>query len=503
MRIKRAFYTIVSQSIYEFVTAVCSFILPRLILGMYGSNYNGVISSITQLISYISLLALGVSGATRVALYRAKDDIAQKSSIVRATEIYLRKVSQVLIAYIAALAIIYPYLVREHFTWAESASLVIIIGFGEFIKYCFGVTIEAFLCAEQCEYINWIVMTVCRIVSTVVSVVLIRMGQSIQVVELLSVLCFAVKPVFLNFYVKKRFKLLRNVEPNYAQLDTRKDVMGHSIANTIHSSTDVFLLTLISGPAIVSVYSVYALVFNSLKKIQEIFTSGLEGAFGTIWARGEYELFARRFNTFEYLICVYVSVIFPCAAILLLPFIKLYIANVNDADYILPAFAMLSVVTHGMYCMRMPYLIAVQAAGKYKETKKAAYLEAGLNFSISLVLVFRWNLIGVTLGTLAANVFRTVQYSLFSSKHLLNKSYFEVIKRFLWVFLNAALIIALAHLMPPVQYDTWTQWVISGVKYALLSVAVVFLTSALFFRKDLYESWLLLKTMLNNAIGRN
>ena len=119
--------------------------------------------------------------------------------------------------------------------------------------------------------------------------------------------------------------------------------MAHSIANCIHQYTDVFLLTLFTSPSTVSVYAIYTLVLGSLRKLQNVFTTGLEGAYGDLWAKGQKDKFEKHINTFEYLVFSFVAVVFTSAAFLILPFIKLYTKGVNDAEYILPTFALLSV----------------------------------------------------------------------------------------------------------------------------------------------------------------
>ena len=41
--------------LYQFVSTICGFILPRCILAYYGSAINGLLSSILQFLSFISL----------------------------------------------------------------------------------------------------------------------------------------------------------------------------------------------------------------------------------------------------------------------------------------------------------------------------------------------------------------------------------------------------------------------------------------------------------------
>ena len=92
--LREATLNITTSAIYEVAAMVCALILPRLILSHFGSAYNGIVSSVTQFLTLISLLTLGVTASTRVALYQslAAKDLRKTSAIVRATNNYMRKV---------------------------------------------------------------------------------------------------------------------------------------------------------------------------------------------------------------------------------------------------------------------------------------------------------------------------------------------------------------------------------------------------------------------------
>ena len=310
-------------------------------------------------------------------------------------------------------------------------------------------------------------------------------------------------PLLLHYIVKKKYQLLTNVEPEPSAFDTRRDVMAHSIANSVHAYTDIFLLTLFSSPQIVSVYSVYSLPLNGLTKMQAVFTTGLEGAFGTLWAGNEKERFKKNFETYEYVMYCFVAVVFACAAILLLPFIRIYTKGIHDANYILPIYAVLAVVTQGMFCLRTPYITAVQAAGKYKETKKGAYFEAGFNLCISLLLVPKYGLIGVTLGTLLANIIRTIQFAIFLSDHLLYRKKTELIKRFIWLCGNIVIIIVFWNYIDFPMAQDWSTWLIGGGVSFLISLLTVFIMSIIFFRKEVINVYQIIKGILEIKVTKS
>lgn len=64
----------------------------------------------------------------------------------------------------------------------------------------------------------------------------------------------------------------------------------------------------------------------------------------------------------------------------------------------------------------------VDAAGHFKQTRNGAIFEAFLNVIVSVTLVIKFGLIGVTIGTFCALLFRTLQYSIYASKNILQRN---------------------------------------------------------------------------------
>ena len=62
------------------------------------------------------------------------------------------------------------------------------------------------------------------------------------------------------------------------------------------------------------------------------------------------------------------------------------------------------------------------AAGHFKETRKGAWLEAFINLTLSIILVFKFGIVGVAIGTLVAMIIRTAEFMYHTSKYILKRS---------------------------------------------------------------------------------
>ena len=59
-----------STALLQVITMLSGFIIPRVMLDIYGSEINGLISSITQFINYFMLVEAGLSAAVVYSLYK-------------------------------------------------------------------------------------------------------------------------------------------------------------------------------------------------------------------------------------------------------------------------------------------------------------------------------------------------------------------------------------------------------------------------------------------------
>ena len=69
MRSKKALINIISSIILQIVTIISGFIIPKLIISTYGSNINGLLTSITQFLSFIIMLEAGFGPVIKSILF--------------------------------------------------------------------------------------------------------------------------------------------------------------------------------------------------------------------------------------------------------------------------------------------------------------------------------------------------------------------------------------------------------------------------------------------------
>ena len=125
--------------LFQVVSLVCGFILPKLIIDNFGSSINGLLSSITQFLGIIALCEMGMGAVVPASLYKplAEHNNEEISKIVISSEKFYKKIAIGMLVYIGVLMCVYPLLV-DAYSFVFVASLILIIASSTFAQYYFG-----------------------------------------------------------------------------------------------------------------------------------------------------------------------------------------------------------------------------------------------------------------------------------------------------------------------------------------------------------------------------
>ena len=421
-RKRRLKQSVVTSLALQITTLVCGLIVPRALLNAFGSEVYGATTSITQFLSYITLLEGGIGGVTRAALYKplAEKDTYRISVIVYELKRFFRIIAYISMGYAVFLACSFKFLSRiEGLDWITTALLVLVMAISAFGQYFIGISYSALIQADQKVYLINILSIVTTIVNALFVIVLVYAGSGLLFVKLVSSCVFLIKPVAMWLYVRKKYGLISHPERDPSVLSQRWTGLGQHIAFYIHSNTDVAVLTLFDNLKSVSIYSVYYMVTHNIQNVIAALCSGMEPLFGDMIARSEKDSMNATFTLYEMMTSFACSILFSTVYIMIVPFIQIYTKGVNDANYAQPLFAILLTTAAVVFCIRLPYCAAITAAGHFKQTKWGAYGEAIINILVSVVLVWKLGLIGVAIGTIAAIGFRLIYSVVYLAKNII------------------------------------------------------------------------------------
>lgn len=469
-----------SSLIYQFITVICGFVLQRFFLAYYGSEVNGLVSSITQFLGFISLAECGVGAVVQSALYKplADNNMQEVSKIVVSSERFFKRIAYILLGYTAILMVFYPLITLDSFDYLFTLILIFVISISTFAQYYLGMTYRLLLNADQLGFIQYSIYSVALILNTVSCILLMRLGASVQFVKLTTSLIFLMQPVLLTIIAKRRYKIDHKIRFVGEPIKQKRNGLAQHIATVVLGNTDTVVLTLLSTLENVSVYAVYHLVVNGVKQIIVSATNGMQAMLGNMLAKDEKEELNKAFDNIEWLLHTLVTFVFSVTGVLIIPFVRIYTAEITDVEYIVPAFAYLITLAQAAYCLRLPYNIMVLAAGHYKQTQMSAIMEAIINVIVSVALVFYFGLVGVAIGTFVAMAYRTIYLVYYLSKNILYRKISYFLRHMIVDVVTAAALIATVNAFPMffiLNELNYIAWIVLVIKVAAVGMVICIL----------------------------
>ncbi len=464
--------------LYQAFTVIIGLIIPRLILSSYGSIVNGFVQSITQMLSIISLLDLGVGTVVQASLYKplAQKNEQEISNIYSSAKKYFHTIAKILLIYILFLIFYYCFFKSHEFSWIYSTTLIIAISISSFAQYYFGICNSLLLYADQKIYIPTIVNLITLILNAVITIVLLSLDSSIQIVKLVSSLIYIARPLYLNYYVEHHYHIQVVDNPPQNALAHKWSGLAQHVASHLTISADSIILTFFSTFQMVSVYNVYVMPLNAIRTLIETTSSSYKSFFGNLIAQNEKKQLSHEFDYYEIIVHFFIIIVFTCTCKLLVPFVLIYTQGIHDVNYENYIFSYLITLAYAIYSLRLPYTTIIVAAGKFRETQLYCIVECLLNIILSVFLVRFIGITGVAIGTCISVGYRTVMSVYYLKKDILHRRLTKFIKLIFVDILSVCLILFLSQF-----FNISVQNFIDWIKYAVIIFVISLLACSLVF----------------------
>lgn len=459
----------------QIITILYGLIIPRLIISTFGSEINGMTSSITQFLSFISLLEGGLGAVILAELYLPIEtsDTLKVKEILCACQRFFSKLALYFIIYTFIVAIVYSITMQNKYNLVFTSSLVLILSFSTLSQYLFAITNRLLIQALQKIYIVNIVSAGTLLINLIITLIVIKFFPEIHILKLGSSIAFLIQPIIFSHYVDKKFKIERSFKQHsHYTLKNRWSGFGQNLAHFINMNTDIAIITIFVGLKEVSVYSVYMLAINALRTLISTVDNSYQSALGKYYAARNRTQLKNQFKKFECINNACSLVVFCTCMVLISPFVSLYTQGISDVSYYRPLFGLIMVMANLIYCLREPYRLVVLASGKFKETNAGAIIEAIINIFLSLALVKWGDLLGIAIGTLVAITYRFIYLLLFLKRDVLDLSTKDI---FSPIF-KSALIIAINIIicfMIEIKIESFAFFILYGTIFIIIETVLV------------------------------
>lgn len=470
---------VTTSAALQIVTILTGFVTPRLMLQFFGSEINGLTSSITQYISYITLVEAGLSNASVYALYKplAQNDIAQRDAVISAARISYRNTGILFTVLAVLLSLVYPLIApTELLSYPQVSVLVLVLCLNGVLNFFIMAKYRALLTADQCNYWISTVSAIQLILHMIVIVITIHVFSSepanVIYVRGLAVLTIFLSALFYAVIVKRKYPGINfYAKPDRAAMNKRNTAMFMQILGVIRNGAPVIIITSSLGLASVSVYSIYNMVVGAMSTCIDVFTSGLASTFGTIKASGDDKLLETTNEQFRVSIFFIMTVLYSTMLVMLLSFVKIYTQGITDINYVIPLYSVLITLYGAVRGVKGPYGMLIMSTGKYREINPWLLIETVFVVIGGIVASKLFGLVGVAGVLFIGSVYMTAVLLWFTPKYMLKINVGKEVFRILRVFFCMG-VCMLLHTAVGYEPDSYGAWVLYAAAVFLGAVLI-------------------------------
>lgn len=478
MNKKTVIQNLIVATLTQLITLILGMILPRLILIAWGSEYNGLLSSVTNILRYLSLLEAGFNTATLQALYKSvgQDDQEQTSIVIRTSQHYYQRISVIYALMVLVISVGYPLIVKSEIPYWETFIIIVLQGAVGVINFVFRAAHQQLLNAEGKYYVISLITLLTTVLTYAAKILSIGYFNSVVIMQVMSVLVIIVQVTIYAIYFNRRYKWLdKNARIDESLLENRKYYFTQQIAGLIFNSTDTFVLSIFCGLKVASVYATYNLVYTALAQIISLIRGSTSFVLGQSFHKDE-TFFKRVYDAYSAMQSMIGGVMASISMVLIINFIQLYTEGINDVNYVDFIAALLFSFNLMLECSRGASLASANIAGKAPDTTWRYILEAAINLISSLILVNFVGMKGVLLGTSIAGLYRTTDSIIYTNIHVLNRSSIHEFKNVLVDFVLFFGIVYMSHNVISINATSYIQLVGYAVVTGIIVLAVYGLT---------------------------
>ena len=486
---------------YYLIVIALGFLAPRYIILIYGSEVNGLSTTITQILNVILILQAGATTAAIFSLYKpiAENDATEISKNVYSAVTFFKRISFIFLGAMLIMAVLTALFSRTELHKAGIFIAFVAMGLKSFLDLFFTSKFRIVFTAFQEKFI----ISIATLLEQVVYYALVFLTLYFRLHYVFMYIWFfagcIVKVLFLEYkYLKKYSKIIPKSTGAYTgSIKGRGYALANEVAHSVVTSSIAILLSFMYGFQATSVYSVYSLVAQALALVSTSLYSSFAPGFGNLVASENDDNTNRVFCIFQYLYVMLNSIMMFNMVMLIVPFAKIYTSGATDIDYENFTLACIMGISGICSAYRIPYNIVVSSCGFFKETWKQPVICIFISLSISVIGgAFNYSLIllGPAVFYLINFLYQHFRIKKLSS-HLISHHVFTMFGISIFGYILSVIICTIGPFP-----SNLLLWLLMGMITVVLSTAFIILLSRILLPEETKMSFVFLKTHFIRSI---
>jgi hypothetical protein len=488
MRTKKVFINLLSSVFLQMVSIVVGLIIPKLIIATYGSTFNGLISSTNQIVGYFGIIEGGVAAAAGASLYKpfAEKDYTKINNIMTAVKNFYQKTGIIIGFIVTLLCIIYPLSIKNQINFSKASfvmimlSLISVLGYLVFNKY------NMILVTDQKHYITLISSAIVNLLICFLQMVLMLNKINVIFVCLVVPACSIIRLFIIRGYIRKNYSFINyHGEPEYQGISQKWNALSMNISQLCKVAIPIVVLSLMYDLKVVSVYTVYSLLFHVGSSMLEISGNSITAIFGNVVAKENQDIIKRSYDISETLTVMVIAILSGCFFCLTEPFIHVYVGNVNDINYSAPLLTISFIINEAIINLRFSPKISIKAVGKLREARNSGLAEIVMCSILTPLCCLLYGYQGVLFGSILSGFIQTVYLTKVSYSKILREPVRDLYKKIIVNTMAFILGIITIRQFISYQVSSYFDWFLFAVITGIIIGLFVFVSNFIFLKKNL------------------
>ncbi len=465
--------------VFYFLALIVSFFSRKIFLDHLGADFMGLTGTLQNILGFLNLAELGVGASVSYALYQpiAKGNKEEINRIVSVFGCLYRYIGGFVLAAGIIVSAFFPLMFRHtifelgivYFAFFSFLTSSLI---GYFINYR-----SILLYADQKHYVVTAYFQTAILTKTLVQMALVYYTANLYLWVSIELAYGFIHATILNWKIRQTYpwlaanaKIGKQVRSQYPEIVQKtKQVFVHKMKDFLLQQSDQILIFAFVSLKMVAYYGNYTLVIGRLTMLFTTMMGGIVAGVGNLIAEGDKEKIQRVFGEMLFTHYVIAGIVVFAVYQGIQPFICLWLGE----EYLLSHPILILLLVNAFIMLSRGAVDTFNVAfGNYHDTW-SAWVEGGINISVTIFSCIHWGLAGVLIGKIASLVPIIVIWKpLFLYRTSFHRSiwhYWKNVTLMLLCFAIAfAVSAAIARLIPIEPYHGFLPW----AAYCLISTSL-------------------------------
>lgn len=405
MRAEKSLRNVIFGWAMQIVIILLGFVGRTVFVEVLGEEYLGINGLFSNILTMLSLAELGIGTAIIFSLYRpiAENNREQIVALMSFYQKFYRAVGCFVLVVGTALTPLLPWLIKDMPDIPHLYFIYVMYVVNTGISYFYSYK-AAFVNANQDNFVVSLNHGICSCVLLGIQVIVLYVTHNFIFYFAVQIVMTLVENLIISYVADKRYPILKSKEKYKVEESTFRQIkkntiamIGHNLGTIIMNSTDNLIISKFVGIIEVGLYSNYLMLINAVNTVLGQAFSAVTSSIGNLLVQGEEK---QKEDTLYMIFFVDFWLYGFCGIALLCllnPFIEIWVGA--KYLYSMPIVVVLAAKFYATG-IRMACNTFKSAAGLYMQDVYKPYIEVVLNLVISLLLVQRFGILGVLLGTL-------------------------------------------------------------------------------------------------------